>query len=152
KRKGRHPDKALSAVKIGKLSEPGMYPDGNCLYLVVEASGSKHWIVRVIINGKRHDIGVGSLPYRSLAEARDEAIEIIKVARSGGDPLAAKREARAAAVKLAHTPTFEAFTRKTVFPEVSKGFTSAVHASNWIQSLESFAFDRIGQKRIDLVT
>src|SRR5262245_51210679 len=148
----KYPYKELTVAKIRKLREPGMYADGNCLYLVVENSGSKHWIVRTTINSKRHDIGVGSLRYTSLEKARQKAIEIVGAARSGADPLAAKRDARAAAGKLAGTPTFEAFTRDTVFPEVSKGFTSAMHASNWIGSLEAFAFDTIGNKRIDLVT
>ena len=148
----KYPEKALTAAKIRKLSEPGMYTDGNCLYLVVEESGSKHWIVRTTIHGRRRDIGVGSLQYVSLADARDKAIEIRKAARSGADPLAEKWAQQAAAKQISSIPTFEAFTRETVFPEVSKGFTSAKHASNWIESLESFAFDSIGGKRIDLLT
>src|SRR5262250_291870 len=60
---GKYPEKALSGAGIRKLTEPGMYADGNCLYLIVEDSGSKHWIVRTTINGKRCDVGVGSLQY-----------------------------------------------------------------------------------------
>ena len=36
---GKHPEKALTAMKVNKVSEPGRYADGNGLYLVVDPSG-----------------------------------------------------------------------------------------------------------------
>jgi hypothetical protein len=65
---GNYPHNALTAAKIRNL-EPGFHADGNCLYLIVEESGTAHWIVRTTINGKRRDVGVGGLQYVSLAEA-----------------------------------------------------------------------------------
>jgi hypothetical protein len=35
KRKGKHPEKALTAVQIRNMRKPGRYADGNGLYLVV---------------------------------------------------------------------------------------------------------------------
>src|SRR5687767_3797511 len=90
-RHGKYPHNALTQVKINGL-EPGFHADGNCLFLVVEDSGTKHWIVRTTVNGKRRDIGIGGLKYMSLADAREKAIEIRKVARAGGDPLAERRQ------------------------------------------------------------
>jgi hypothetical protein len=40
KPRGRHPDKALSTVRVRSLREPGRYADGNGLYLVVDPSGA----------------------------------------------------------------------------------------------------------------
>ncbi len=64
KPKGRHPEKALSVVAIRALEEPGRYADGNGLYLVVDPSGAKRWMLRTIVRGKRRDIGLGGVLFR----------------------------------------------------------------------------------------
>ena len=56
KPRGRHPDKALSAIRVRAITEPGRYADGNGLYLVVDPSGAKRWILRTVVRGTRHDI------------------------------------------------------------------------------------------------
>ena len=55
-----HNSNRLSALLIKKISEPGKYGDGYGLYLVVAKSGAKRWEQRITINGKRHDLGLGS--------------------------------------------------------------------------------------------
>src|SRR5688572_21121436 len=100
KRRGRHPEKALSVVQIRVVKGPGRYADGNGLYLVVDPSGAKRWVLRTVVQGRRRDLGLGSTQLVSLAEAREKAIEYRKQARSGGDPVATKRNAALV------TPTF----------------------------------------------
>jgi Arm domain-containing DNA-binding protein len=46
KRKGRHPERVLTAIKVRALKKPGRYADGNGLYLIVEPSGAKRWMLR----------------------------------------------------------------------------------------------------------
>jgi hypothetical protein len=94
KRGGRHPDKALTAIQVRQLKTPGRYADGNGLYLVVDPSGAKRWLLRIMVRGKRCDIGLGGVSLVSLAEAREIAAQHRKIARQGGDPLAEKRAAR----------------------------------------------------------
>ena len=50
---------SLTAAKIKNISDPGMYGDGGTLYLRVAPGGSKSWIQRLTIEGKRCDIGLG---------------------------------------------------------------------------------------------
>ena len=50
-----------------------MYGDGNGLYLRVDRSGATRWILRTMVQGKRRDLGLGSLSLTSLAEARVKA-------------------------------------------------------------------------------
>jgi hypothetical protein len=71
---GKHLEKRLSAAKIRSQMEPGFYGDGNGLYLKVDPSGAKRWIQRIVIQGKRRDIGLGSTTLVSLAEAREAAL------------------------------------------------------------------------------
>lgn len=59
KGKGKHPEKALTAVQVRQLKQPGRYADGNGLYLVADPSGAKRWLLRLVVQGRRRDIGLG---------------------------------------------------------------------------------------------
>ena len=142
KPRGRHPDQALSAVKVRSLSKPGRYADGNGLYLVVDRSGAKRWVLRVRVHGRRRDIGFGGLALVSLAEAREKAIQFRKIARAGGDPLAERRKAERV------IPTF-AQAACAVHDEYKLGWANAKHAQQWINTLTEYAFPVIGSRRID---
>ena len=74
-------------MQVKKLSSPGRYADGNCLYLTVSEAGSKSWLLRIVVRGRRRDMGLGSVDLVSLEEARDLARQYRRIARSGGDPL-----------------------------------------------------------------
>ena len=87
----QHPHQALSAARIRAVKDPGRYADGNGLYLIVEPSGAKRWLLRTMVRGKRCDIGLGGLKVVSLAEAREKAASYRKLARNGGDPLEERR-------------------------------------------------------------
>ncbi len=63
----------LSARRVETVKEPCFDGDGDGLYLSVKPSGSKSWILRTVVHGKRRDRGVGSADFGSLAEARDKA-------------------------------------------------------------------------------
>ncbi len=86
----KHPEKALSAAGLRSL-EPGRHADGNGLYLVVDDSGARRWVLRTVVKGKRCDIGLGGLSIVTLKDAREAAAKMRKTARSGGDPLADRR-------------------------------------------------------------
>ena len=49
----------LTSLALKKITQPGRYSDGNNLYLKVEETGSRRWILRLSINGKRRDMGLG---------------------------------------------------------------------------------------------
>lgn len=141
---GRHKEKALSALQVRQLREPGRYTDGNGLYLVVDPSGAKRWLLRLVVQGRRRDIGLGGASLVSLAEARERAIAYRKIAREGGDPLAIKNEARKV------VPTFkEAAERVHAEHEVS--WKNRKHAQQWINTLKQYVYPHIGAYRVDSV-
>ncbi|MCF3948550.1 MULTISPECIES: Arm DNA-binding domain-containing protein [Acidiphilium] len=78
----------LSATTVKAAKESGRYGDGDGLYLVVTARGSKSWVCRVQKNGKRRDIGLGSVKEVPLAPRGAERLERggagRKQRRSGG--------------------------------------------------------------------
>src|SRR3546814_9602010 len=77
----------LTSLKV-KNARPGTYGDGKGLYLRVKPSGSRSWILRVQHQGRRQDIGLGSVDDVSLAEARDSASRLRRIARLGNDAIA----------------------------------------------------------------
>ena len=66
KRRGPHPDRALSASFCRNVGEAGRYCDGNGLYLHVEASGSRRWVQRLVIRDNSCTLGLGSCKLVSL--------------------------------------------------------------------------------------
>lgn len=142
--KGKHPDKALTSVQVRALKTPGRYADGNGLYLVVEPTGSKRWLLRIIVQGRRRDIGLGGASLVSLAEAREKAVAYRKTARDGGDPLAERRKAQAV------VPTF-ADAAERVHEERKASWENSKHAAQWIQTLRTYAIPHIGARRVDQI-
>ena len=141
---GSHPDKALSPVKVRSLTVPGRYADGNGLYLVVDPSGAKRWLLRVVVHGKRTDIGLGGLKLVSQAEAREQANRLRKIARAGGDPLAERRAAKRV------VPIFEAAANE-VHAGHKASWRNRKHAAQWINTLTQYVYPVFGQKQIDQI-
>ena len=98
---GRFAMRALSAKFCREVTEPGRYYDGDAGLFLLVAHGKrgprKSYVQRVTIHGKRRDIGLGSVRWLTLTDARARAQANRKLARMGGDPTAAAR---------APTPTF----------------------------------------------
>lgn len=134
----------LSAAFVRTVKEPGRYGDALGLHLVVSPAGSKRWIQRITIRGKRVDLGLGPLSAVSLAEARELAVQNFKEARTGGDPLRAKREAKAAL-------TFKEAARK-VHELYLPTWRNEKHGKDFISSLETHAFPKLGESKVQDVT
>ena len=143
----RHPQRALTAraVQTARPEErTRRIADGGGLYLLVAPSGSKSWVLRTVVTGRRCDIGLGSVALISLAEAREEAVRLRKIARSGGDPLAERRRERRP------VPSFEVAARQ-VHASHAAAFRNEKHRKQWVSSL-SGPFLAFGTKRVDAIT
>ena len=134
--------KSLSAAEAKSITKPGSHRAGETLYLYVAPGGSKSWVQRLTIHGRRCDIGLGGFPVVSLAEARDMAYQNRKTAQAGGDPLAEKRKAR--------TPTFREAARKT-FEANRARWRSEKTARNWEQGMKKHVFTKLGVLRVDRI-
>jgi integrase len=137
-------EKALSAAFVRTASKPGKYFDGHGLFLKVEASGARRWVQRIVIRGKRTEIGLGSASLVTLADARATAVDNRKLARAGGDPLQAKREAQALL-------TFEEAARE-VHAIHKPTWRNPKHAAQFLSTLETYTFPQIGKLKVSEVT
>ena len=141
---GKHPEKALSAAFVRTVTRPGRYCDGQGLYVLVLPTGARCWVQRLVIKGRRRELGLGGYPLVSLAEAREMAFAQRKMARAGGDPLASKRRAQGQL-------TFEAAAAR-VLEQQRPGWRNPKHAEDWPRSLRAYAFPRIGGVPVSEVT
>ena len=144
KPRGKHPDNALMPAFVRNVSRAGRYCDGQGLYLDVRPTGSRGWVQRLTIRGRRTELGLGGFPLVSLKEAREKAFANRKLAREGGDPLADKRRTES-------TPTFAEATRQ-VWKQLRPGWRSPRHSELWRGSLKRHALPRIGGMPISEVT
>jgi len=139
--------KELSALEVSRLFAPGRHSVGGVagLALQVTDSGARSWVLRVMVGGKRREMGLGGFPDVTLAGAREAA----RVARAkigeGIDPVAdrlMKRSALASAV--ASAMTFKEAAEKYIAAH-ENGWKSAKHAAQWRTTLETYAFPIIGK-------
>ena len=70
---GPHPRKALTPAFL-RTARPGRHADGNGLYLFVQPTGARSWVQRLVIRGRRRELGLGSIELVTLAEAREKAV------------------------------------------------------------------------------
>lgn len=140
KAKGPHKPQRLSAIAVRNTRAPGRYPDGNCLYLEVDPTGAKRWLLRVVVHGRRRDIGLGSAVTTSLADAREAAAKLRTVARKGGDPLAERPSVQKGT-------RFRVIAQK-VFDEHKDTWRNEKHRYQWLRTVEVWAFPVIGDRPI----
>ena len=126
----------LSATAVKAARTPGRFGDGDGLYLLVGPSGSKSWVVRVQKDGRRRDIGLGSEKKVGLARARNLSGEVRSQIEAGIDPIMERR-------KREGIPTFREAAAK-VFAEQHKSWRNAKHRSQWLSTLEAYAFPHFG--------
>lgn len=125
--------------------KPGRYLDGNGLFLQVSDTGASSWVLRVKIRrGKRREIGLGSFPLVTLAEAREKAKELRKVARAGGDPIAIRDKA------MKQPPLFRDAV-ETVHKLNEQGWKNRKHASQWINTLKIYVVPTLGDISVDAI-
>ena len=129
---------ALSARMV-RHAGPGNHVDGNGLMLRVRAGGARSWVQRIMVHGRRVDIGLGSADLVPLAEARRIAAENRAVARTGGDP----RRARAITFAEAEPPA------RAEKAETWRDGSRSLR--DWNASMASYVLPQLGRMHVGAV-
>lgn len=111
----------LSVLKVKSLKKTGRYADGAGLYLQISKWGTKSWIYRYQLNGKRREMGLGSINDFSLVEARKETEKQRRILLDGIDPKI-KRDAEKHDTGKRQSWTFD---------KCSEAYIEAAHAPSW---------------------
>ena len=133
---------ALAATRAKALKEPGRYSDGGGLHLYVSKAGRKSWVLRITVDGRRRDIGLGGFPAVSLASAREKAADHRTAVAEGRDPLAEK-----------HAPALPTFGEAAcAVHEANKPrWRNGRHTKSWMQTLERHAMPTLGNAPLDRI-
>lgn len=143
---------ALGGKLTKKLVEnlgQGRHGDGAGLYLVVDPSGARRWIVRVTVKGQKNakgaplrtDFGLGGADVVTLNQARERALEYRRMAKAGLNPrFNAKRE----------VPSFEELSRQVHIDRLPT-WKNPKHGQQWLNTLRDYAFPKIGRMPVDAI-
>ena len=133
---------ALSATRVRALREPGRHSDGGGLHLYISKTGSKSWVLRITVDGRRRDIGLGAFPSVSLAQAREKTTGIRATVAEGRDPLAEKHMPAMPTLREAAHAVHEANRPR---------WRNAHHIASWMQTLERHAMPTLGSTPLDRI-
>ncbi|GAY19728.1 integrase [Sphingobium fuliginis] len=101
-------------------------------------------MLRVQVDGRRRDYGIGSLDILSLAEAREKAAQGRKWAKAGIDPSLEWKKERA------EIPTFKAAAIR-YHQNIETGWKKGKHSLQWLATLESYAYPHIGDLPVTVI-
>jgi len=134
----------LTALKVEKAKEPGMYPDGGGLYLRVTPEGAKNWVLRYMLDRRPRWMGLGPLVLYGLQEARAKALDARRKRHEGIDPIEARRADRARQrLDAAKAVTFKQCAEAYINAHRA-GWRNRKHSGQWGATLSTYAYPMIG--------
>ena len=134
---GRYMGK-LNSIALTKAKLPGYYGDGDGLWLQIAKGGSKSWVFRFTLNGKRREMGLGPLHTIGLADARKRAQECRLLVFDRIDPIEKRR--------LTHARDGITFDQcaDAYMDAHRSSWRNAKHAAQWSSTLKAYATPVIG--------
>lgn len=123
--------------------------DGRGLYLLIRASGAKHWRLKYYIGGKERLLAIGEYPDVPLARARLKAAEARGLVHEGIDPVQHGREQKAERVNAAQQ-TFAVIAEEWLGKKAKK-WTEG-HLEQNLQSLRDYVLPKIGTRAVASLT
>ena len=135
----------LSARFVATIHQPGRYGDGRGsggLSLLVKHTARGHlaksWAQRISVEGRQRNLGLGSWPHVSLAEARE------KCALN----LAARRRGELVTGRKRTVPTFEEAVEKVVAVHRAGWKDGSRSEEDWRATLRDYAMPKLGRRPV----
>ncbi len=147
--------KELSALAVSKLKTDGRYAVGGVDGLHLRVSGaSRAWVLRIAVGTRigrdgrpavhRRDVGLGSYPDVSLAEARERARVLRMQVRDGVDPVLKRRaEKVSSALEEAKAKSFKDCAEAYIDANRA-GWKNEKHVQQWENTLATYVYPKFG--------
>jgi len=112
-------------------------------------NGTKQWILRAVVGGKRREIGLGSYPTVPTKKARERARELRDDIARGLDPVIENKAAKAQ-LKALQTKdiTFEQYCKSVYIPDKAQEFKSAPQVRR-LRNCAEASYPVIGNMRLE---
>lgn len=143
-----------SAKSVEAIKEVGYHTCAKGLYLQVSKQGTKSWLFRYTspLTKKRREMGLGSLDFVSLAEARQLAVDYKRLVIDGKDPIEERKQSQLQKqLEQARNLTFREVAEACIKSK-SHEWKNAKHAQQWKNTLVTYAFPVIGHLPISEIT
>jgi integrase len=124
----------------------GKYADGQGLWLVKRDRQLGKWVLRLVIHGKRREMGLGRWPDVSIAEARERAATARRVVRDGDDPIEERIKAR---IKPSRLTLAEAID--SCFEARKAELKGDGEAGRWMSPIKHHILPKIGKVPVEEV-
>ena len=138
----------LSARFVETMQEPGCYGDGRGsggLSLRVKRTARGHlaksWGQRISVDGRPRNLGLGSWPHVSLAEARQKCV-LNLLARQRGELVTGRRRT---------VPTFAEAVEKVIAVHAAGWKAGGRQEKLWRSSLRDYAMPKLGRQPVDRI-
>jgi integrase len=137
----------LSAAFVARNRKVSRKNDGGGLYLQTSLVGkhiTKAWLFRFKLNGRKREMGLGSVNTYSLAEARERARQCRQLVDQGIDPIEARKARRATERAEAAKRVLFADAAADFIRDKRAGWHNHKHASQWEGTLRDYALPILG--------
>jgi len=141
--------KELTAIEIARLSKQGKHATGGIPGLMLQVrGGSRSWIYRYMINGKRREMGLGSYPSVTLAQARERCRHLKYKVFQSIDPL----QERIAQLEILNARKDNSITFKKAMEGYLRDkeieWKNFKHRQQWENSLLTYATPILGNLNV----
>lgn len=134
---------ALTHLKAKSLGA-GKYADGQGLWLIKREKSAGRWILRLVVDGRRREMGLGRWPDVSIGEARERASEARRTLRDGNDPIKERARLRQRIEELTVEDAIE-----QCFEARKAELKGGGDAGRWMSPLKLHVIPQIGSKAIE---
>ena len=136
----------MDVPRLAKVA--GMHHDGRGLYLKASPPGGASWVLRYMLDGRAHTMGLGSFPEVGLRRARDKALEARRLKVERVDPIEARRAERASRVAKREAPTFKMVAEHFIASKESGWRNKGKTANQWRAAFRDWVYPTIGHRPV----
>jgi len=137
----------MSALAVKGLTSEGSFAVGGVpgLNLRVQEGGTRSWVMRYVLDGKRHQMGLGSYPEVGLADAREKARSIRQLCAEGHHPLKHMRAiVSQRAAELEKQKTFKEAAEAYIDAH-GQSWKNPKHRAQWVSTLDTYVYPVLGK-------
>jgi integrase len=137
----------MSALAVQRIDRRGITFVGGVagLGMNVTQYGSKSWILRYQVGGKRRDMGLGGYPDVTLAAAREAARAARAKLSQGVDPIQDIRERRSALIAAQASAITFAKAAEAYIAAHEAGWKNSKHGQQWRNTIQTYANPIVGK-------